>query len=166
MLKNLNITFSLHDKEMDETFQPQDPICVIRESVADFLNRNSRYDVAFENTCSSVYMKMNVQLFHRILENIFKNIVKHADATKLSISLRTVDSFFEMKISDNGKGASIQTLQRLNDQSQMPWGENGLGLLVVKQMVGMHGGTVHFSSCNGFIITCRFPQYENRQMGK
>ena len=52
-----------------------------------------------------------------------------------------------IEIKDNGTGFKDDVLENLNSSNEMPTGtSHGLGLFIVKQIIAVHGGTIHFEN--------------------
>ena len=67
---------------------------------------------------------------YRIAQEALNNSLKHAEATKISISLKTRDGYVEMEITDNGKGFEPEVIHDVG----------GLGLISIRERVeALHG---------------------------
>ena len=65
-----------------------------------------------------------------------KNIVKHAEATKISLSCRCIENNCHIVISDNGKGFSDMT----DD------GTKHFGIFCMKERIKLLGGKIYIDS--------------------
>lgn len=83
-----------------------------------------------------------------IIKEALTNVIKHSQASKVKISLFEHPVFFQLIVSDNGKGASY--LDRLE--------ASGMGLSGMRERVDNLQGTIHFSSENGFRIFVNLPK--------
>lgn len=81
--------------------------------------------------------KIDLALF-RIVQESMTNIIRHAKATEVSISLAS-DKDIVMTISDNGCGAPVEKLES----------GKSFGIMGMKQRIQQCGGTIEFSSGKG-----------------
>lgn len=89
---------------------------------------------------------------YRIAQEQCANIVKHAQAKKVIISLSTLSDRFEMLIADDGLGADIREA-------------SGIGLKNIRSRMSIFNGTVtvRTSPGNGFTLVISMPLQKNRQ---
>ena len=73
----------------------------------------------------------------RIVQEQIHNIIKHADASHVRISIDISKQFIDIEISDNGKGFSPKEISR------------GVGLANIRNRAEFHGGITHVSSAPG-----------------
>ncbi|PKL39529.1 MAG: hypothetical protein CVV44_04715 [Spirochaetae bacterium HGW-Spirochaetae-1] len=76
---------------------------------------------------------------YRIIREIFSNIIKHAGARKVELSLIEADSVVRLRISDDGAGFSIQDVGR----------RGGFGLSNIRQRVRDFDGRLEIESSPG-----------------
>lgn len=81
------------------------------------------------------------------------NIVKHAQATKVSICFTCIDNWFKIKINDNGKGIEHAFLNPMHENR----GYGGNGLLNMKERVAASGGTFQIQNHEGTTINISLP---------
>ncbi len=81
-------------------------------------------------------LKLNL---YRILQEQLQNIIKHADATEIEISIKVYDGNLRMRLFDNGKGFDLEATS------------NGIGLQNIKSRVEIFSGqcTINSSIGNG-----------------
>jgi PAS domain S-box-containing protein len=107
----------------------------------------------------------------QIFWNILSNAVKFTPAGgRIRIRLSSRDSRIDIVVSDTGRGISPEFLPRVFDSLRQERGTStrdhgglGLGLSIVKQLVQMHGGTVHAESAGkgkGATFTVSLPARE------
>jgi signal transduction histidine kinase len=89
---------------------------------------NERLDITTEN------------VLYRVLQEIVNNIIKHANATQVSIQLIKHDHELSLMVEDNGVG-----FDAIKAQSQ----ESGIGLKNIETRIAYIGGTVFFDSTQG-----------------
>jgi two-component system sensor histidine kinase/response regulator len=85
----------------------------------------------------------------RIFQEALTNILRHAQATRVDITLKKEDDELVLTIRDNGRG--ITTDEKSDSQS--------LGLLGMRERVNLIGGTIHITGVEGkgTVITVRVP---------
>lgn len=104
------------------------------------LGENTGMLIDFENKSihESFDKKLEVYIY-RIVQETFSNIVKHAQATRVSLSFLERENHIELRICDNGKGF------RLNQDILM----KGNGISNIKERVNLLGGKCNISSESG-----------------
>ena len=90
--------------------------------------------------------------FRRILHNLLSNAFKYGGKdgkTTVTVSVRKEDDNAVVRVSDNGPGISDRAKARIFERFVREEGRtkpgNGIGLNIVQEFVGMHGGTVSVS---------------------
>jgi len=78
---------------------------------------------------------------YRVFQESLNNVVKHAGASKVTISLIASHPIIRMRIEDNGKG--FDTLERMGKN------DNKLGLVGIAERVDLMGGTFEMVSRPG-----------------
>jgi len=108
----------------------------------------------------------------QIFWNILSNAVKFTPAGgRIGVRLSSRDSRIDIVVTDTGEGISPEFLPRVFDSLSQQHGSStrehgglGLGLSIVKQLVQMHGGTVHAESAGegkGATFTVSLPARES-----
>ncbi|MEO8405137.1 MAG: PAS domain S-box protein [Chitinophagaceae bacterium] len=84
---------------------------------------------------------------YRIAQEQITNIVKHSDATKVTIQLLNADGLFKMSIADNGKG--MDSTEKLK----------GIGLRNIKDRLSLFNGHIKIKTAknSGFTLTVTIP---------
>ena len=83
-------------------------------------------------------MDENLQLnIYRIIQEQLNNILKHAEATEIIISLAKSDDQIFLKISDNGKGCEMNSEKK------------GNGIININSRALLYNGTVSIESQPG-----------------
>jgi signal transduction histidine kinase len=80
---------------------------------------------------------------YRIFQEALSNIVRHAGADRVEITLARRDGYFEGHISDNGSGFDPEIIRR---DANSP---HGLGLLGMQERVAQCGGSIELTSRRG-----------------
>ena len=110
-----------------------------------------------EPELSSIY---KVTLY-RVLQEACCNIVKHAKATKVEVTLSCEDNKLTLEIQDNGIGFDVQK------KKEMSGGERcGFGLSMMKERVTLLGGTIQIKSVigEGTTVSVEIPLHEKEEM--
>jgi signal transduction histidine kinase/ActR/RegA family two-component response regulator len=104
----------------------------------------------------------------QVVGNLLSNAVKFTSSGgKISVSLRDVDRYSELTVTDTGQGIAPELLPHIFDRfrqgdssSTRHSGGLGLGLTLVREIVALHGGTVSASSAGagaGATFVVRLP---------
>ncbi len=126
------------------------------EQEINWLEKTGQFSVEFVNYLNRELPDgNNKSLFvFRLLQEAISNIIKHAEATKVSIELGEVNNQLYCKIQDNGKGFDIVEMDHKKDR--------GLGLSNMKKRAALIGGKLEINSSPmmGTTIYIEVP-YEN-----
>jgi two-component system sensor histidine kinase UhpB len=89
---------------------------------------------------------------YRILQETLTNIMRHSNATRVSVSLRELNDVVKLKVRDNGKG--IKNEQISNDKS--------IGIIGIKERARLLDGEVDIIGIHGIgtTVTVRIPHEE------
>lgn len=108
-------------------------------------------------------------LLRHILSNLLSNAVKYSEAgTPVSFSVARENGNAVLKVTDRGIGipeadraALFTSFARGSNVGQLPG--SGLGLLIVKRCVDLHGGTLHVDSevGRGTTVTVTLPVFQS-----
>ena len=121
-----------------------------------------------------IVARVDAERLGRVLDNLLSNAVKYTrDGGRITVQLRVVDGQAVFRVSDTGIGIAPDQLPALFTKYHRVPGEDtygirgpGLGLLIVKEIVEAHGGTVSAESegvlGKGTTFTARIP-LEQRQ---
>jgi two-component system heavy metal sensor histidine kinase CusS len=109
-------------------------------------------------------------LFERALGNLLDNALRFTPENgSIQIALSEHDADFEVEVSDNGYGIAPEHLPRVFDrfyraESSRSSDGAGLGLALVKSIVGLHGGsaTIHSEPGRGTTVKLSFPASRDR----
>jgi cell cycle sensor histidine kinase DivJ len=103
----------------------------------------------------------------QILLNLLSNAIKFTqEGGCVSVQVRADGAFVEIAVSDTGIGVTQADLDRLGDPFfqakstyDRPYEGAGLGLSIVRGLVGLHGGSMTFESAptEGACVTVRLP---------
>lgn len=109
--------------------------------------------------------------FVQIMFNIIQNAIQFTDDGLIKVTARKVKHGCEFKISDNGIGMTDKQLKNIwerfykadQSRSNSQYGESGLGLPIVHELVNLHGGeiTVKSQPKKGTTFTIFLPDQQN-----
>jgi len=90
----------------------------------------------------------------RIYQEILTNAARHAEATRLEVSLSREDGRFVLRVADDGRGITRQETA----------GRDSLGLLGIRERAVIFGGEVEIEGVagSGTTVTVRVPQQPHR----
>ena len=98
---------------------------------------------------------------YRIAQESLTNIERHADASKVSMSLKLISGWLVMGISDNGHGFNYQTYY--NDNKKKTFSYQGIGLRNMKERLSFYQGELNVTTNKtGTTICARIPQSQLR----
>jgi len=115
----------------------------------------SRYGIEVERTIdpgSMSFTSRGATALFRIIQEALTNVARHADATRVALTLRIDAGCCMLRIVDNGRGAAPR-------QSAGMRTDKSFGLLGVRERAHMLGGTVQIDTAEneGFAITVTLP---------
>lgn len=135
-----------------------------RSLIADWIPvfENSHFEYEIDIPEKECLIRIDVNAYTRILNNLLQNIMSHSEGDKMTLRIRENQKTAEIAITDNGKGITPDNLphifERLYqcDTSRSAKG-NGLGLAITKELISVHKGTITANSIPGngteFIIS-------------
>jgi signal transduction histidine kinase len=159
ILDQLNELVDWAKEQREKTnFRPQE--LQLRQSVnesLDLLRENAQQkEIMLENqVAEDLYIHADVLMFRSILQNLVTNAIKYTPAGGESVAVTATanDGMIELCIRDRGVGMAAETREMLFGQvstaSLLGTSKEkgtGLGLLLVKDFVAMHGGTIRVES--------------------
>ena len=116
----------------------------------EWLKKSGAYDVQFDNNIDEE-LKLSAEkslIVFRLLQEVINNIIKHAGATKIKITLRQADEHILLSITDNGIGFKPDEVSK-----------NGMGLSnLLRRTKAIHGELDIISAPDeGTTITIKVP---------
>ncbi|CAM4382555.1 Histidine kinase [Pedobacter westerhofensis] len=108
----------------------------------DWLKKGTDYQVQFtDNTIRTIPQNSDKELIlFRLFQEIISNIIRHAGATKITISIDQTDSTLSLQVKDNGKGFVLEDKLQASD---------GMGLFNISKRAKMMDGTFSIHSVTG-----------------
>lgn len=165
ILQQLNELVEWAKKQQDKTnFKPEAMHLFngMNESL-ELLNDNAfQKQINLQNLVpKDIYVSADTLMFRSIVQNLVTNAIKYtSQGGCVKVTAQTLQNMVEVCIEDTGVGMSPETQNKLfaTSFSSSLTGTNnekgsGLGLLLVKDFVAQHGGSIHIESFEG-VGTC------------
>ena len=171
LVQDLNLVSQLNYNVQPVKQTPVHLCKMIREIVVEYLNNNldNKFDFELNLDCNTEQISIigDERLLYRAIQNIISNSINHNEnGCIISVRLEINGNNLELVISDNGKGISEKELQKIQSTPHYLQStdnrldlRHGLGLLLVKEIISIHKGTVSISSAlnKGFSTTISLP---------
>ncbi|MCX2477904.1 ATP-binding protein [Pedobacter sp. MC2016-15] len=108
----------------------------------DWLKKGTDYEVLFtDHTSRSIPEHADKELIlFRLFQEILSNIIRHAEATQITIVLEQSERFLSLVVKDNGKGFIVEEKKEANA---------GMGLFNISKRAKMMDGTFSIDSVTG-----------------
>ncbi len=143
---------------------------LLRSYAADLLNAgvSPEYSVEVEvsSDAETAVMECDARLISRAINNLVQNSMKHnPQGCTIRLCLDCSESTISLSVRDNGVGLSAEKKRELEEKPHYMEStderldlRHGLGLLLVRQIVEVHGGTMKMVSdiCGGVETTLTF----------
>jgi len=105
--------------------------------------------------------------FVQVMVNLIQNAIQFTKDGLITVTITKLERATEIKISDNGIGMSEEQVKNIWDRyykadpsrKNTKYGESGLGLSIVQELVRLHNGTIEVDSEleKGTTFTVNFP---------
>jgi CheY-like chemotaxis protein/anti-sigma regulatory factor (Ser/Thr protein kinase) len=119
-------------------------------SLATPLIAERRHELVTERQGADIFVDGDEVRLTQVLANLLNNAARYTEAGgRLTLSVAASGSGVEFAVKDNGRGIPRELLPRVFDlfvQEREGGGGLGIGLTLVKQLVGMHEGRVEAHS--------------------
>lgn len=142
-LENQKMGLEYHSFRLDEQ---------IREVILFLQPKWEPLEIEFELDLPTTYYMGNEELLYQVWLNVVENGIKYNQKNgNIKVTLFSTNDDLYISLSDNGIGMSETTIRHAfdkfyqNDGSRQSKG-NGLGLPLVKQIIGLHQGMVEIES--------------------
>ena len=169
LVQDLNLVSQLNYNVQPVKQTPVHLCKMIREIVVEYLNNNlnNKFDFELNLDCNTEQISIigDERLLYRAIQNIISNSINHNEnGCTISVSLAVNGNNLILVISDNGKGISEEKLQKIQSTPHYLQStderldlRHGLGLLLVKEIISIHKGTVSISSVSHYFEFDFFP---------
>jgi len=115
----------------------------------------------------------DVDRMEQIIRNLLKNAIKATENGTVRVCVEIRKDEVILTVEDNGIGISSEELPRIWDRfyrvknqrvNQMQEKESGLGLVIVKKLVQLHGGSINVESQlgKGTVFNLSFPHFDKK----
>lgn len=139
---------------------------ILKDWILIWEERRIEYEIDIPETCIKV--EIDINCYHRILNNIIQNIIIHSAADRIVITISAEQDRFKLKISDNGIGIDKEDIKYIFEKlykcnkGRSDKG-NGLGLNIVKLLTEKMQGSVKAESevNQGTVFIIEFPKKAN-----
>lgn len=158
LVQDLNLVSRL-EYEMQPLHKEQIRLSkLIRSYVAELLNSgisdSYTIDVDIAPEAENSSLECDTRLISRAINNLVQNSIKHnPQGCKIQLTLENTDGILILTVADNGVGLTSEKLQELEEKPHYMEStderldlRHGLGLLLVRQIVEAHQGTLYIES--------------------
>ena len=168
-LVNTLLDFSrIEAGRMEARYEPVDLAAFTAELASVFRSAMDRARLAYEVDCTplpeAVYIDR--EMWEKVVLNLLSNALKFTFDGTIGVSLRAEGTDAVLRISDTGAGIAAAEMPRLFERfHRIPTAASrsnegsGIGLALVRELVGLHGGVITAQSTegSGTTFTVRLP---------
>ena len=156
------LLLSRSDAASSADFEPVDIDDLVVRAASTFRHPTIELEV---HQATPVQIRGRLTLLEQVLPNVLANAARYA-RTRIDVRVTTVDGTACITVDDDGPGIPagdrarvFERFIRLDESRERSTGGYGLGLAIVAQIVGMHGGRVvaEESPLGGARIRIEFP---------
>ena len=172
LIEDLNLTSKLEYDMQPLRISNIYPAELARQVVCEFLDSNpdKKYVFEFEAEpqCETEFIRGDEFLLKRAVTNLIQNSINHnANGCEIIISVSCSEKEISLMVSDNGVGVSAKQLKALNSKTHYLEStdkalhlRHGLGVLLVRQIIEAHKGTMQILSeeQKSYETTLTFPK--------
>ena len=170
LVQDLNLVSQLEYEMQPLHKEPVRLSKLLRSYAADLLNAGIPEKCSLEMEISkgaeTVVIECDARLISRAINNLVQNSINHnPQGCTISLGLIRSDTAIFLTVADNGVGLSAEKLRELEEKPHYMEStdeqldlRHGLGLLLVRQIVEAHGGTIEIESTpqNGYKTVLTF----------
>ena len=148
--------FKLNSNEFALEIHPVEVSELTRNILIDWIpifeDKQVDYDIDIPE--QPVRVRLDMDSYMRIINNLIQNVIAHSHADKIKISLSKKENNMELLLADNGVGIEKEDLKHIFerlykcDKGRSEKG-SGLGLSIVHQLVEKMGGSITVESFPG-----------------
>jgi len=167
LAENMLTKSKLESGVFHPTFQPTDIRDPIRAVVTDMrtfaTRRNQEIHVYYPQILPLI--SIDSVLLRQALTNLIRNAIQHTSSGgQIAVSIARNDLNLLVSVTDDGAGMSIEKRKQIFRRFATGRGGTGLGLMIVKHIIELHGGQVYIDTSLGrgttFMLTFPFPDNE------
>ena len=170
LVQDLNLVSQLEYEMQPLHKEPVRLSKLLRSYAADLLNAGilERYslEMKISKDAETAVIECDARLISRAINNLVQNSINHnPQGCTISLGLIRSDTAIFLTVADNGVGLSAEKLRELEEKPHYMEStderldlRHGLGLLLVRQIVEAHGGTIEMESTpqNGYKTVLTF----------
>ena len=173
LVQDLNLVSQLEYEMQPLHKEPVRLSKLLRSYAADLLNagipEKCSLKMEISKDTETVVIECDARLISRAINNLVQNSINHnPQGCTISLGLIRSDTAIFLTVADNGVGLSVEKLRELEEKPHYMEStderldlRHGLGLLLVRQIVEAHGGTMEIESApqSGYktILTFQLP---------
>ena len=171
LVEDLNMTSRLEYNLVPLNLSSVNLVSFLRQIVVDAMNADctGKYSFGFEAEECTVppVIQADRKLLERALNNLLQNSMKHnPEGCSIRISITKEAQNVRILIADDGRGCTKAQLEQVNQPMEQLMTskdylnrKHGLGLVIVKQVISLHHGTIKSISApaKGFQNIVRLP---------
>jgi PAS domain S-box-containing protein len=157
VIKLISDLLDIHKLKSDnfELNKTTSPIAdTVDKAVSSIAELASAKDLEIRIQRTKVLVKFDTDLIGRVIVNILSNACKFAPSlSKIDISLRELNGFVQVSISDQGRGIALEMQEKIFESFGQASADDfkqgsssGLGLAICKKIVEAHGGSIGVTS--------------------
>lgn len=173
LINDLNLASKLEYNMQPINPKKENMIAIVRQVAVDFINMDidDRHPIEWDTDETLTFCPVNVDkdLIQRAIGNLIQNSINHNEqGCNIHICATADSGTCTVAVSDDGIGATDEQIENLNNTPHyMVCDENtteqrhGLGLLIVKQIIAAHGGSIVIghSPYGGFSVKITLPLF-------
>lgn len=156
LLDDLTLSYRIKNDDLPIIKEEVDINEFVRRTIIHFINdsANNNIEFIFQPHSETVLAFIDPKWFQRIIDNILANAIKYnPSGTTITVSLMPIEQHLTIiTIEDNGIGMDKETLDKLfyryyrGTNTSDSGSGTGLGMVITKQLVQLHGGSINVKS--------------------
>lgn len=156
IISNLNLIYLLDNphglKKLDNILV--DPF--LRKCLSEFINTYPEVEMEINLEETKATILGIPSLLERAINNLLLNSIQHNQEVQLKISITANEEGVTLEVSDNGT-IELGMIEELNTK-ESNYAAHGMGVIISKQIIKLHGGKLHFSFGDpGLIASIQLP---------
>lgn len=155
-IQSLFAWLKLESGEWVYDFQTENICELTRLVLAEWIMKfeENKIDFHFDIPEKALYVNIDKNAYHRIINNLLANTIKHSHANRLIVQILAVQDEIQVAITDNGVGIEEKDVPFIFDRlykcdTSRTENSNGLGLAIAKELITALDGTIVVDSCYG-----------------
>ena len=135
----------LRKSDSEPSLAPQPGVSRLADLASEVRESGLDVDVRIEGDLASIPLGLDLSAY-RIVQECLTNVLKHAQAQRVLVSLSCHGRLVEIEVTDDGTAPAVPA-------------DGGFGLLGMRERVSVYGGTVQAGPCDGggYRVYARLP---------